>query len=133
LEALRSSALYPDAHYVFECRYDLNALEPMVAQPHRVGNVAPVSAVRGRPVHQAWLGTCANSQLGDIAAACALRACFVRGVTGGDAAGLRRDEADGVVGTPGCGACMGNHMGAPATGEVTISNANRNFRGCLRR
>jgi len=97
-----SSALYPDpdAHYVFQCRCDLNALEPMVAQPYRVDNVAPVSAVRGRPVHQAWLGTCTNGQLDDIAVACALRARFVRGVTGGAAAGLRRDEAGGVIGTP---------------------------------
>jgi 3-isopropylmalate/(R)-2-methylmalate dehydratase large subunit len=72
LETLRSAALYPDpdADYVLECHYDLSALEPMVAQPHRVDNVAPVSAVRGRPVHQAWLGTCTNGRLEDIAAAC---------------------------------------------------------------
>jgi homoaconitase/3-isopropylmalate dehydratase large subunit len=146
LEALRSSALYPDpdAHYVFECRYDLSALEPMVAQPHRVDNVAPISAVKGRPVHQAWLGTCTNGRLEDIAAACAvLRGRRVARTTRllwtpassevlqeamrlGYAAIFL--EAGGVISTPGCGPCMGNHMGVPAVGEVTISSANRNFR-----
>ncbi len=37
--------------------------------------------------------------------------------------------AGAMLGTPGCGPCMGNHMGIPAPGEVTISSANRNFRG----
>ena len=38
-------------------------------------------------------------------------------------------RAGAAIGTPGCGPCMGNHMGIPAPDEATISSANRNFRG----
>ena len=38
-------------------------------------------------------------------------------------------EAGATLGTPGCGPCMGNHMGIPSAGETCLSTGNRNFRG----
>jgi 3-isopropylmalate dehydratase small subunit len=38
-------------------------------------------------------------------------------------------EAGAILNSPGCGPCMGNHMGIPGPGEKVISTANRNFKG----
>lgn len=142
-----NDALYPDpdAQYAAQYTFDASALEPMIACPHTVDNVKPLSQVRGTKIQQAFLGTCTNGRLEDIAVA----ADIVRGrkVAKGtrllvipassqvfhDA--LRHGyietlaDAGAVIGVPGCGPCMGNHMGIPAPNEVTISTANRNFRG----
>ncbi|HEY3341092.1 MAG TPA: aconitase/3-isopropylmalate dehydratase large subunit family protein [Anaerolineae bacterium] len=144
---LESHALYPDADatYRTEVRYDARALEPMIAKPHRVDNVAPLSALKGTRIQQAFLGTCTNGRLEDIAAACEVvkGKHIARGtrflVIPASSEILKEATARGyistlldagaVIGVPGCGPCMGNHMGVPATGEVTISTANRNFRG----
>ena len=144
---LRSHALYPDpdARYFAEHRYDLSTLEPMVAKPHRVDNVVPISQIAGTRVNQAWLGTCTNGRLEDIVAACnVLRGKRVakgtRLLWNPASSEVLQDalrlghvatfvDAGGVIATPGCGPCMGNHMGVPASGEVTISSANRNFQG----
>jgi homoaconitase/3-isopropylmalate dehydratase large subunit len=139
--------LYPDegASYAAEYHYDVSNLEPLVACPDSPDNVQPVSAVAGTPIQQAFLGTCTNGRLEDIAMA----AEVIRGrhVAAGTrllvipaSSKIMQDamrlgylytlmEAGAVIGTPGCGPCMGNHMGIPAPKEVTISTANRNFRG----
>lgn len=135
----------PDAIYAREVEYDAAAIEPMIACPHAVDNVAPISQVAGRHVDQAFLGTCTNGRLEDLAAAAAvlkgrkvapgtrmivipvssmvymeaLKAGYIQTFV----------EAGAAVESPGCGPCMGNHMGVPAVGEVTISSANRNFQG----
>jgi homoaconitase/3-isopropylmalate dehydratase large subunit len=110
-----------------------------------VDKVVPLSAVAGTRVQQAFLGTCTNGRLEDLAAAAAV----IRGkrvapgvrflvipassevLKAALAQGYIQDfiESGAVIGVPGCGPCMGNHMGIPAPGEVTISSANRNFRG----
>lgn len=135
----------PDANYALTAHYDLGDLEPMIAKPHRVDNVVPLSQVAGTRVHQAWIGTCTNGRLEDIAAACdVLQGHTIAKGTRllwnpassevlKDALRLGHVEtflnAGGHINTPGCGPCMGNHMGVPAVGEVVIASANRNFRG----
>ena len=146
-ELIVSGALYPDRDATYEATHeiDLGRLEPLVACPHTVDNVVPLSQVAGKRVDLAFIGTCTNGRLEDIAEA----ARIVRGkrVARGTrllvvpassevlqealARGYIADlvAAGAVIGTPGCGPCMGNHMGVLAAGEVCISSANRNFRG----
>jgi homoaconitate hydratase family protein len=147
MDHLRNNVLYPDADasYIATHEYDASTIEPMVAKPHRVDNVVPLSEIKGTRVQQAFLGTCTNGRIEDIAAACDI----IRGrrvssgtrflVIPASSEVLREATARGyistlldagaVIGIPGCGPCMGNHMGVPAIGEATISSANRNFKG----
>ena len=135
----------PDARYIAEYTFDASTVEPQIACPHAVDNVVSLSEVAGTRVQQAFLGTCTNGRLEDIAEAA--QVLGGRRVAPGtrllvipassqvlqDAVRLGYIEtllaAGAVIGTPGCGPCMGNHLGVPAPGEVTISTANRNFRG----
>ncbi len=146
-QQINKSLLFPDPDAIYTAThvYDAADLEPYVACPHTVDNVVPVSDLAGIRVQQAFLGTCTNGRLEDLAAAAAV----IRGkkvATGTRflvipassrvlaealAAGYIQDfvAAGAVIGVPGCGPCMGNHMGIPGPGEVTISSANRNFQG----
>ena len=140
-------AVYPDkdASYAQEVEIDAGVIEPMVACPHTVDNVKPLSAVRGTKIDQAFLGTCTNGRLDDLAAAAevlsgrviaegrrmivipASEAIYLAALQAGYLETFLK--AGAIVESPGCGPCMGNHMGVPAVGEVSISTANRNFKG----
>ncbi len=146
-QRIRDGAIYPDpdANYAAVHSFEAASIEPTVSCPHRVDAARPISEVKGTRVHQAFLGTCTNGRLEDLAAA----AEILRGrrVASGTrfliipasaevlAEGMRRGvvqvlvEAGAVLGVPGCGPCMGNHMGILAPGETCISSANRNFKG----
>ena len=139
--------VYPDldASYAQVVEYDAGTLEPMVAAPHRVDNVSPISEFAGTHIDQAVLGTCTNGRLEDLAAAAAvlkgrkvaagtrlivIPASSVVYLEALEAGHIRTlIEAGAAIQSPGCGPCMGNHMGVPAVGEVSISSANRNFQG----
>jgi len=143
----QTSTTFPDAdaRYAAEYHFDLSTLEPQVARPHAVDNVVPVSHVAGTRVQQAFLGTCTNGRLEDIAVAARLLdgrrvAPNTRLLVIPASSRVLRDAlrlgyletllaAGAVIGPPGCGPCMGNHLGVPAPGEVVITTANRNFRG----
>lgn len=135
----------PDAVYERVLEYDASALEPMVAKPHTVDNVARLSQVAGVRIDQAFVGSCTNGRLEDLAQAAAVlkgrrvapgvRLIVIPASSEIYLAALKAGyletfvEAGGMVESPGCGPCMGNHLGVPAEGEVSISTANRNFRG----
>ena len=134
-----------DAAYAQELPYDLSNLEPVVAKPHTVDNVAPVSNVKGLPVNQALLGTCTNGRLSDLRAAASIlkgkrvaagvrmivlpasRSIFLEAAADGTLQALV--EAGAMVAPPGCGPCLGAHQGLLAPGERCISSSNRNFKG----
>lgn len=148
LEARRArdyTPLYPDADAEYALRHaiDLDALEPLVALPHQPDNVTPVSTLADQRIEQALIGTCTGGRYSDLAAA----AEVVRGrrvaarliIIPASSEVLLQAARTGVldtlisagatIATPGCGPCMGNHMGVPASGEVTIMSGSRNFRG----
>ena len=99
----------------------------------------------GTPVHQVYLGNCANGTLTDLRqAAEVLRGHFVHPrtrmiVVPASQKVYRRALAEGLldlfveagasVSTPTCGACFGGHMGVLAPGENAVATTNRNFRG----
>jgi 3-isopropylmalate/(R)-2-methylmalate dehydratase large subunit len=134
-----------DAHYVQVLECDASSLAPQVARPHAVDNVVPVSDVAGLPIDQALIGTCTNGRLEDLQAAAdvlggravapgvrllvlpASREVLLSAMDSGVAQELV--AAGATLLNPGCGPCLGAHEGCMAPGEVTISTANRNFRG----
>ncbi len=142
-----SRELWPDdgANYAATYTFDVSTIEPQIACPHTVDNVKPLSAVSGTKINQAFLGTCTNGRLEDIAVAAKIvagrrvapgtRFIIIPASSQIYLAALRAGyietllEAGAIFESPGCGPCMGNHLGIPAPGEVSISTANRNFKG----
>jgi methanogen homoaconitase large subunit len=124
---------------------DLEKLEPQVSVPHFVDNVADLTEVGRVAVDVVYLGTCTNGRYEDMAAA----ASVLKGrklakgmrmlVVPASSESLRLASEDGTlntlleagatIGTPGCGACIGRHMGVLAPDEVCVFTGNRNFRG----
>lgn len=132
----------PDSYdLIFD--YDITDLEPQVAVPFRVDNVRPVSELAGLEVDQVFIGTCTNGRLEDLEVAArillgkqvrartiiipASREVLLEALKMGIIETLVRAGAS--VAPPGCGPCLGAHMGVLAEGEVCVSTSNRNFPG----
>lgn len=140
------SAPDSDANYREVRHVDLAALEPYVARPGTVSrNGLPVSQLGRQKIDQAFIGSCANGQLEDLAiAADVLRRRTVASgvrllVTPASQAvyreamrlGYLQDIADAgaVITNSTCGACFGYHMGVVGPGEVCVTSSTRNFTG----
>ena len=142
LEPVLSDA---DAVYERIVEMDLSELTPQIACPHTVDNVVPVSAVAGREIHDAFLGSCTNGRLEDLQIAAEIlsgrrihprvRMIVVPASTEIYLDAIRSGvietlvEAGAVILNPNCASCAALHLDLLADGEVSVSSTNRNFRG----
>jgi 3-isopropylmalate/(R)-2-methylmalate dehydratase large subunit len=134
-----------DAIYEDEYEIEVKDVEPQVALPPVVDNVEPVSAVEGRTIDQAFLGTCTNGRLEDIEVAAkilkgkkiARNVRFIVSPASQDIylaafeKGYLQDlvKAGATICNPSCGPCIGRHEGVLCEGETCLSSQNRNFTG----
>jgi homoaconitate hydratase len=136
-----------DAFYSKELSLDLSSVRPHVSGPNQVKVMTSVSELEARsiPIQKAYLVSCVNSRVGDLAAA----ADVMRGKKVADGVEFyiaaassevqeeseRRGDwqvlvdAGARVLPPGCGPCIGLGAGLLEDGEVGISSTNRNFKG----
>ena len=139
---------YPDAdaRYAERREVNLDDVEPLVALPDAViRNSVPVAEVAGEPIQQAFIGSCANGTLDDLAEvarvvkgrriAPGVRFLVTPATQAVFNAALRRGyiatlvDAGAVVAPATCGACFGGHMGVLGPRETCITASTRNFKG----
>ena len=139
---------YPDAdaRYAERRKVNLDEIRPLVTLPDAViRNSVPVAEVAGVPIQQAFIGSCANGTLDDLAEAArvvrgrkiasgvrllvtpATQEVFNAALRWGYVATLM--EAGAVVTPATCGACFGGHMGVLGPAETCITASTRNFKG----
>jgi len=141
------NALYPDkdAMYIHAFNYDLSEISPVVACPHTVDNVKPVSEIEGLEIQQCLIGTCTNGRLEDLKIAANIlkgkkvnpnvRLLILPASKKIYEEALRLEiietlvKSGGIILPPGCGPCLGAHQGVLAPDERCLSTANRNFKG----
>ena len=134
-----------DAVYEKELHFDITDMEPQIACPNDVDNVKGISQIEGTSIDQCLVGSCTNGRLSDLKDA----AEILEGKTIDDSVRLillpaSREiyqqaihegyidtfiNAGAIICNPGCGPCLGGHMGVLSEGESCISTTNRNFKG----
>lgn len=133
----------PDADYLSKLEIEATDLVPVLACPHEVDNVKPVTEVEGTNIDQVYIGTCTNGRIEDLRIAAnvlknkkvktitiivpASREIYLQALKEGLIEIFVR--AGAVVCNPGCGPCVGTHQGIPSPGYTVVSTANRNFKG----
>ncbi|OAB34205.1 3-isopropylmalate dehydratase large subunit [Paenibacillus glacialis] len=144
-DSFRPMCSDPNANYEREIFIDCSQLEPLIAKPHSVENIMDISDVIGTEIHQVYIGTCTNGRLEDLEQAASIldgntihpdvRLIVTPASHAVYQAALKSGAIEKLVGagavitSPGCGACVGIHMGVLADGENCLSTQNRNFKG----
>ena len=134
-----------DSQYNDELYYDISDLEPQISCPNDVDNVKDITKVEGTSIDQCLIGSCTNGRLSDLKDASeileggkiddsvrliilpASREIYKAAITEGYIDTFI--DAGAIICNPGCGPCLGAHMGVLSEGESCISTTNRNFKG----
>jgi len=137
----------PDASYAQTLYLDLEQVGLFVCGPDTVKRILPVAEIarRGKRIHKAYLLSCVNGRVSDLAAAAAVLkghqvAPGVELYLAAASDEVQREserrgdwqillEAGARPLPPGCGPCIGLGAGLLEDGEVGISATNRNFKG----
>ena len=136
-----------DEGATFAAVYDIELSEivPVVAKPHFVDNLAPVTDCEDVAIDEAFLGSCNNGRLEDLR----LGAEVIKGkkvaptvrflVVPASQEVYRQALEEGILDTfmeagaivmnPNCSVCWGSCQGVIGAGEVLISTGTRNFKG----
>jgi len=137
----------PDARYSSHLTFDLSTLVPHVSGPNsvKVSTPLPVLEEQKIKINKAYLVSCTNSRVSDIAAAAAV----IRGkkvapgvefyIAAASSTVQQEAEANGdwealvragaKTLPAGCGPCIGLGTGLLEEGQVGISATNRNYKG----
>ena len=134
-------ANYRDVHTI-----RLDQIEPLVALPDGVlHNARPAREIKDTAIDQAFVGSCANGTIDDIAVVARVldgkrvspgvrfivtpgsQSIYLEALKLGYVESLI--EAGAVVTNATCGACSGMHLGILAPGETCITASTRNFKG----
>ncbi len=136
-----------DAYYAKELTLDLSTVQPHVSGPNHVKTMTSVKEMSERKlqIHKAYLVSCVNSRVDDLAQAAALvkGKKVAEGVEFYIAAASNEVQAESerrgdwqvlldsgaIALPPGCGPCIGLGKGLLKDGEIGISATNRNFKG----
>ncbi|RKR15223.1 3-isopropylmalate dehydratase large subunit [Maribacter vaceletii] len=134
-----------DAEYDQVYTIDISDLGPTVAMPGKLDDTVPVEKLIGTKFNKAFVGTCTNGRLEDIATIAkilrgkqvhrdvnmilvpASQTVYLQALREGYIETLI--EAGVAVDTPSCAACAGIHTGVAGDGDIVLSAGNRNMTG----
>ncbi len=134
-----------DAEYEAVYEIDVSQLGPTVALPDKLDDTLPVEKVTGRKFNKAFVGTCTNGRLEDLAIMAdilqdrqihrdvnmivvpASQGVYLEALRAGYLETLIL--AGAAIDTPSCAACAGIHTGVAGDGDIVLSAGNRNMKG----